>query len=88
MLGRLAPGAPRGFFASRSGGVSQQSRQAYEIVGGRGEGEGPSDPVDAAQHRPPHAADGLHPAECFLDPLTDPLARGIAGMAGGAPVDG
>lgn len=30
----------------------------------------------------------LDPAEHFLDPFADPLAGGIAGMTGGAAVDG
>src|SRR5208337_2280518 len=32
-------------------------------------------------------ADGLHPAEGFFDPLADPLADGVTGMAHGAGVD-
>jgi len=59
----------------------KQLRQPDEVVGGRGEGEGGSEAVGAAQHRPSHTADGLHPAEGLFDPLADPLARGIAGMA-------
>jgi hypothetical protein len=33
------------------------------------------------------AADGLDPAECFLDPLPDAQDVGIARMTGGSPVD-
>ena len=34
-----------------------------------------------------HAADGLRPAEAFLDPLAHALANGITLVAGGAPID-
>ena len=42
----------------------------------------PSDPVRPAQFRPVEVRDGLDPAEALLDALADPLARGIAGVAG------
>src|SRR5665213_31981 len=63
------------------GSCGKQLRQPDQVVGGRGEGEGASDAIGAAQHRPSHTADGLHPAERLFAALADRLARGVAGMA-------
>ena len=65
----------------------QELREPQQTIGGRCEGEGPSDALGAAQHRSPHATDRLHPAERLLDPLADALARPVASMARRAPVD-
>ena len=36
----------------------------------------------------PQASDGFDPAEGLLDPLANALADRVAGMAGGAAIDG
>jgi hypothetical protein len=67
---------------------SDQSRQFDEIVGGHRPDELEVELLDAAQHGAGQAADGLAPAELFLDPLAFLLAGLVAGMAGGAAIDG
>jgi len=63
-------------------------REPNQVVGGGRQGEGPSDFLDSSIFRLSEAADGLHPAEAFLDPLANALADRLAGMARGGPVDG
>src|SRR5918911_959578 len=87
-------GGRRGGVAGRSGGrgerasVRGQAAEADEVVGGGDEVAGQAGAGDAPVAGPAEAADGLHPAEDLLDPLPDPLADGIAGVAGRAAVDG
>jgi hypothetical protein len=76
-----------GTVRSRSCGLAQQSRQAHEVVGCGDEGEGRADAVEAAQHRAAEPANGLHPAEGFLDAPANALAGRVDGMARGASVD-
>jgi len=65
----------------------QQLRQPDQVTGGGGQGEGPADAGLAAVAGFPQSAAGLDPAERLLDALADPLADGVAGVSGGAPVD-
>src|SRR3546814_7194112 len=58
-----------------------------QIVGNGREGEGQVDASPPAEPGLTQSGHGLDPAERLLDPLADALAGGIAGMAGGAPVD-
>jgi hypothetical protein len=62
--------------------------QANEIVAGHGQSEFETELSDTSQHGPGEPADGLAPSERFLDALSLLLAHRIAGMAGGAGVDG
>src|SRR3546814_20089337 len=58
-----------------------------QIVGNGREGEGQVDASPPAEPGLTQSGHGLDPAERLLDLLADALAGGIAGMAGGAPVD-
>src|SRR5512147_2500540 len=71
----------------RSCGFCDELRQADEVVGGKGEGEGHARPIEPAEPGLAQAADGLQPAEDLLDPFTLSLAHRVARMAGGAAVD-
>src|SRR3954452_9749758 len=62
--------------------------EADQIVGGRGEGETPSDTLEPAVAGLAQTARDLDPAEGLLDALADMLAQGIAGMTGRAAIDG
>ena len=62
--------------------------QAGEVAGGHREGEAGSYAVDAAVDGLRHASHGLGPAEGLLDLLAVLLGQGVAGVAGGAAVDG
>src|ERR1700720_4647769 len=65
----------------------QNLRDANEIVGGGGKDKKPLDQLPPAMTGLTQTADGLHPAERFLDPLALLHADGIARMAGRARVD-
>src|SRR3984893_19349422 len=65
----------------------QNLRDANEIVGGGGKDKKPRDQLPSAMTGLTQTADGLHPAERFLDPLALLHADGIARMAGRARVD-
>src|ERR1700730_3732320 len=65
----------------------QKLRDANEIVGGGGKDKKPLDQLPPAMTGLTQTADGLHPAERFLDPLALLHADGIARMAGRARVD-
>ena len=73
-------------FLSRS--CAHQLRDTDDVVGGGTEGEGPSDFSQAPELRLSHAGHRFHPSEPLLDALADALARRVAGMPGGTPVDG
>src|SRR5215510_6520253 len=62
--------------------------QSHQIVDRHGEGKHPADAVAAAMLRLAQQADRLKPAEHFLDPLAEPLAHRVAGVARGARVKG
>jgi transposase len=62
--------------------------QADEIVAGHGQSELETELADASQHWPAEPADGLTPSERLLDALSLLLAHRVAGMPGGASVDG
>ena len=67
--------------------LSEQFRQADEVIGGHCEGELP---IDLEQAAMPHLAQAGHclgPAESLLDAFADALRDRIAGMTGGALVD-
>src|SRR5712671_7299697 len=59
----------------------QNLRDANEIVGGGGKDKKPLDQLPPAMTGLTQTADGLHPAERFLDPLALLHADGIARMA-------
>lgn len=77
-------------FGARSRVSSDQPGQPDRVVsgGGEGEGEGPADPIGAAEFCLALTGDSLHSAERFLDAFSDALARRVAGMARRAPVNG
>ena len=61
--------------------------QSDEVVGDHSEGEGGAGSVDASDLEAGDAADGLGPAECFLDTLADAQGSLVAVVACGAAVD-
>src|SRR3954454_3502353 len=63
-------------------------KNATVVVGGRGEGETPSDTLEPAVAGLAQTARDFDPAEGLLDALADALAQGIAGVTGRAPIDG
>src|SRR6202040_184356 len=65
----------------------QNLRDANEIVGGGGKDKKPLDQLPPAMTGLTQTADGLHPAERFLDPLALLHADGIARMARRARID-
>src|SRR5262245_44316826 len=65
----------------------QDFRDANEIVGGRRQDEEPFHQTTPAVAGLAQAADGLHPPERLLDPLTLDGADAVAGMSGRAPID-
>jgi len=56
-------------------------------LGGGCEREHPGDPVPASVLHPAHSADGPHPAEAFLEALTDPVTEVTRGRLGATPVE-
>ena len=82
----VSPDDPPALFA---GAFSRLRKlpQPRQIVGGGGEGEGPSDALVGAELGSLLAGDHLDPAEGFLDPLADALAQSVAGMARPTVVD-
>ena len=60
----------------------------HQVVHGQGEGEHPSDPAHAAMAHLATQPDRLGPAEDLFHPLALLLTDGVAGMAGGAAIDG
>src|SRR6478735_3856193 len=66
----------------------QDLRNANEIVGGSGQNKEPFDQGPSAMACLAQTADGLDPAEGFLDPLPLDRADAIAGVAGRAGIDG
>jgi hypothetical protein len=62
--------------------------QADEIVAGHGQSEFETEFSGTSQHWPGEPADGLTPSERLLDALSFLLAHRVAGMPGGASVDG
>ena len=65
----------------------EESRNANQIISGRGEDEKPFNQVAAAMPGFAQSPNGLHPSERFFDPLAGGQADAIAGMTGGASVD-
>ena len=87
--------APKGGRVVTSGRVAahcsysaEQFGQADEIVSGGCKGEGSVDLAEAAELRSSQSGDGLDPAERLFDPFTGALTVDIAGVAGGAMIDG
>lgn len=82
----------RGSRNRRSGGLrarlcrGQQLGQADQVVSGGGQGEHPTDTGCSAMARLAQAG-SLDPAKDLFDPLADPQADGVAGVAGGPAVD-
>src|SRR5260370_28290018 len=66
---------------------SQELRQPYQVVGGRGEGEHPADPPGAPVACLAQTSGRLHPAKHLLDPFARALAGRIARMARCAAID-
>src|SRR5271154_1544809 len=66
----------------------QNFGDANEVVGGRGQYEEPLHQVSSSMACLAQPADGLDPAERLLDPLALDRADAIAGMTGGARIDG
>src|SRR5688572_5270495 len=64
-----------------------QTGHSDQIVGRSDEVRGQLRSLDAFEARSPKAADGLRPAEDFLDALSNALAHGVARMARRAPID-
>src|SRR5450755_2840599 len=77
------------FVSSRCSGRHRQrhSSDAQQVAGSHGELELLINPLQAAKHGLPDAADSLAPAEMLLDAFANDLAQAITGMAGGATVD-
>ena len=77
---------------SGSGGLASmdafEATEADQVVGGADEIAREGGAVEPSEAGSTEAADGLHPAEDLLDALPDPLADGVAGVAGGPAVDG
>src|SRR6185312_16136716 len=72
----------------RSRGGSEEFRQSDEIVGHGSKREGPANLVSPSMSGFAQPADGLHPAEGFLDPLTCTLAHGVTRVPRCPSVDG
>ena len=75
-------------FAVSSGGGREQFGHAEEIVRRSHEVRGELRPIESLEARLPEVRHRLDPAKDLLDPLSDPLADRIAGMASRSPVDG
>src|SRR3954466_5231006 len=76
---------------SGSGGLGEDAFEAAEadqVVGGGDEVPRVARPFEPTEAGPAEAADGLHPAEDLLDGLPNPLADGVARVAGGPAVNG
>jgi hypothetical protein len=69
-------------------GRPEEFWEADEVVGGHGEGELPVDLGAATVAGLAQSGHRLGPAECLLNALPNALANRIAGMAGGATVNG
>src|SRR3954452_22207369 len=78
---------PSSGFCERASG-RQQLGEADQVVGGRGEGETPSDTLEPTMAGLAQTTRDFDPAEGLLDALADTLAQGIAGVAGRAAIDG
>src|SRR5689334_19462956 len=91
---RSGAGRATGVRSTGSGGsglageATFEATEADQVVGGGHEVARQAGALDAPETGPSEAADGLHPAEDLLDAFPDPLADGIAGVAGGPAVDG
>ncbi len=68
--------------------VALQTAQPHQVVCGQAEEEVPADAASAAEARLAQETDRLEPAEDALDAAPGRDAHRVAGMAGGAPVDG
>src|SRR5512135_1813969 len=66
----------------------KELRQSDEIVGDGGQREDPANLVSPSMAGFAQPADGLHPAEGFLDPLTGTLADAVARVPRCPSVDG
>lgn len=62
-------------------------RDSDEVVGGSDDVTVHLDSIASAVARSAQTADALHPAERFLDPLSDPLTDRVTRMARGAGVE-
>lgn len=65
----------------------EQFRHAEKVVGSAYEVGCELGPFDSAESRFAKAADGLHPAEDLLDPLSHLQTDGVAGMSRGSRVE-
>src|SRR3954447_26126113 len=65
----------------------QQLRQTHKVVGRSSERKHPAHPCGAIKARLALTAYRLHPAEHFLDALTDAQAYGVAPMTCGAAIN-
>jgi len=77
-----APGDGRCVWSRR-----EQFRHAEKVVGSAYEVGCELGPFDSAESRFAKAADGLHPAEDLLDPLSYLQTDGVAGMSRGSRVE-
>ena len=72
----------------RSGWLGGEFGYSDEVVGDHPKGEGSVGTLEAPDLEFGDAADGFGPAERLFDPLSNPLADLVTGVAGGASIDG
>ena len=88
-LCRIIEGLPKGWMFERwSCCGCDELRKADEIISGHCESELEAELSDTSQHGPREPADGLALSERLLNALSFLLAHRVAGMAGGAGIDG
>ena len=81
------PASPGASWRS-SFGPGQELGEPDQVIGCHREGELPSDAAEPAVPRLAELGRSLGPAEGLLDPLPDRLADPVAGVAGGASIEG
>ena len=79
---------PPAFYLSRYFWTSYQVAYPDEDVGRSRQDEHPAEALDASMPGFAHQAHGLEPAKDFLDPSPFLMTHQIAGMPGGATIDG
>lgn len=77
-----------GGLGTRSGRHRGEGAQAHQVVDGGGEGEHPAHARSSSVTGLPHQPHGLQPAEDLLHPFPAGLAHRVAGVPGGAAIQG
>jgi hypothetical protein len=67
---------------------SQEISHSHQVVSRSREGESPGQPFPAAVAGFTEMTNGLQPAEDFFYPFTQPLARCVSCVSGGAAIQG